>query len=328
MSQSTKEITRRIHSVASTKKITKAMELVAAAKMKKTVEKTLASRFYARYSWNILANLASLSYKVKYPLLQVREVKKIGVVLITSDRGLCGSYNTAIIKNLLEQLKNPHSLMINRYLDKRIEPTIDPKDLEIEFICLGKKGAEIIRKLNKKVAEVFVGFEDKPRLREIKPISQLIMTEYKNAVYDKVIVAYTDYFSVIKQKPKLRQLLPISRIDLEKVIKDLSLEFGEHEDEKRADQNKLVKDYLFEPSEEEVLKSILPKLVEMQLYQMILESIASEYSARMMAMKNASEAAEEMIEELTLVYNKARQSLITQEIAEISAGKTALEELA
>jgi F-type H+-transporting ATPase subunit gamma len=325
MPQSTKEITRRIKSVSNTKKVTKAMELVAAAKMKKTVETTLASRFYAHYSWDILTHLASLETKSKPALLRVRPVKKIAIILITSDKGLCGSYNTAIIKKVLDQLNNPQSLMINRVGNKKIEPAFLAENLEVEFICLGRKGAEIARKLNKKVAEVFTGINDHPHLKDLKPVSSLIISEYKKKNYDKVVVAYTDYKSTLKQIPKLRQLLPISEHDLEKIIHGLDTVYDKYGNKNQAANgwaNGI--DYKFEPNKRKLMDALLAKLVEQQLYQLFLESIASEHSARMLAMKNASESADEMIGELNLIYNKARQAAITQEIAEISAGRAAL----
>ncbi len=324
MPQATKEITRRIKSVTSTKKITKAMELVAAAKMKKSVEATLASRFYARYSWDILTNLANVSQKNAHPLLKVRKVKKVAIVFITSNKGLCGSYNSAIMKKVIDQIKTPQSLMINRVLDKKIESDIKPEDLEVDFICIGSKGAEILNKMNKNIVEVFTDIKERPKLREIKPIAESLISKYAKGEYDKIVVAYTDYFSAVKQEPKIRQLLPLSKIDLAKIIDDLDTA---HDKYKKENDEKGIKqqDYLFEPNKKELLESILPKLVEMQLYQMIMESNASEQSARMVAMKSASDAADEMIDELTLIYNKARQSAITQELAEFSAGKAALE---
>jgi F-type H+-transporting ATPase subunit gamma len=328
MPQATKEITRRIKSVGNTKKVTKAMELVSAAKMKKVVESTLASRFYAHYSWDILIHLAKITNPAKHPLLNVRPVKKIAIILITSDKGLCGSYNSAIIKRILDQLKNPHYLRINKVLDRRIFPQIEEKDLQLDFICIGKKGAEIMRKLDNKVVEVFTGLKDRPRLKDIRPISSLIIDEYQKGTYDKIVVAYTDYYSTLKQSPKLRQLLPISEIDLEKIIGDLDTIYNKYGDKSKDCKglNNGV-EYLFEPNKDHLLNSLLLKLVEMQLYQLILESIASEHSARMIAMKNASESANEMIDELTLIFNKARQSAITQEIAEISSGKAALDNI-
>ena len=326
MGQSTKEIVRRIKSIGNTKKITKAMELVSAAKMRKSVEATLASRFYAKYSWEVLTKLAAVTDPSQHALLAVRPVKKLCVLLITSDKGLCGSYNSLIIKKILQQLKDPKSMMANRVLDKKIEATIDPKDLEVTFICIGKKGAEVVQKLGKKVAAVFTGLSERPKVRELAPVADIIISDYIAGKYDKIVSAYTDYFSVIKQVPKLRQLLPISKIDLEKLISELDTVYDKVKDERfnhvAIDQQA---EYVFEPNKKQLLNEILEDLVKMQIYQMVMESRASENSSRMVAMKNASDAAGDMIGELTLIYNKARQASITQEIAEISSGKAALE---
>jgi len=257
-------------------------------------------------------------------LLKVRKVQKIGIVLLTSDKGLCGSYNSAVIKKVIDQIKNPHSLMANRVMDRKIESDIDPNDLQLDFICIGKKGAEVMRKLNKKVSEVFTGMKDRPKLKDIKPISTLIISEYSRARYDKIVVAYNDFQSTIRQVPKLRQLLPISEIDLEKIIAGLDIN---NQDDEIVQEKAVNKNYVYEPGKNKLLETLLRKLVEMQLYQLILEASASEHCARMLAMKNASEAANEMIDELKLIFNKARQSIITQEIAEISSGRAALENL-
>jgi F-type H+-transporting ATPase subunit gamma len=320
MPQSTKEITRRIKSVGNTKKITKAMELVAASKMKKSIEATLASRFYAHYSWEILTKLAAIADSSSSPLLSIRPVRKIAIVLVSSEKGLCGSYNSAIFKKLLQQIGSPKSLMVNRILNRKIESAVNENELEIEYICIGKKGAKALNKINKKVNQVFSINNDIPKLNDVRPLAQLLIADYEKTKFDKVVVVYTDYVSAIKQEPKIRQLLPLSKLDLEKLIEELDTE-----DNKYNDNGFTNDEYLFEPNKKELLNSILPKLVEMQLYQMIMESTASENSARMMAMKNATEAAGEMINELTLIFNKARQSSITQEIAEISSGKAALE---
>ena len=164
-------------------------------------------------------------------------------------------------------------------------------------------------------------FSDTPSLDDIMPISKMAIAEYEKKNYDKVVVAYTDFQSAIAQIAKLRQVLPVSEHDLEKMLDEL----GENSELGTKNSELSTDDYLFEPSSTEVLKTILPRLVETQVYQAILESGASEHSARMMAMRNASDAAEDMIKELNLTFNKARQASITQEIAEIAGGAAALE---
>jgi len=308
MPQFTKEIKRRIKSVSNTKKITKAMEMISAAKMRKSVDATLSSRFYARSAWEVLTRLAASNAEITHPLLISRPVKKIGILLITSDRGLCGSYNALIIKKTIEFLRDLKKM---------------GRLVNVEFICVGKKGAEVIKKIGEKVVAVFAGLKDRPGLRDVKPISEFILNEYRDAKYDQILASYTDYFSLIKQNAKIKQLLPISEIDLESFIGDLDTGYSK----KSVSPEFKSSEYILEPNEQGLLNEILPKFVEMQIYQMILESKASENSARMMAMRSATDAASDMISELVLLYNKARQGGITQEIAEIAGGRAALEQI-
>ena len=320
MAVNTKAIKRRIKSVGNTKKITKAMEMVAAAKMRKAVESALNTRTYATLAWDLLVKL-SKQQKTKLPLLEVRQVKKLLIVLITSNRGLCGSFNANIIRKTAEQLNNPINIGRQRAKNGHLEPV---KDLAIDVIGVGKKGADFARKMKYNLIASFSEFSDTPKLNDIRPISKMVLEEYEKKNYDKVIVAYTDFKSAITQTAKLRQVLPISEVDLEKMLRDL----GEHGDDTAnitvAEPKLEIDEYLFEPNAQTVLSIILPKLVETQIYQATLESAASEHSARMMAMRNASDAARDMIKELNLNFNKARQAAITQEIAEIAGGAAAL----
>jgi len=318
MAVNTKAIKRRIKSVGNTKKITKAMEMVAAAKMRKAVESALNTRTYATLAWDLLVKL-SKQQKTKLPLLEVRQVKKLLIVLITSNRGLCGSFNANIIRKTAEQLNNPINIGRQRAKNGHLEPV---KDLAIDVIGVGKKGADFARKMKYNLIASFSEFSDTPKLNDIRPISKMVLEEYEKKNYDKVIVAYTDFKSAITQTAKLRQVLPISEVDLEKMLADINEADATI---KKVDEGKLeIDEYLFEPNAQTVLSIILPKLVETQIYQATLESAASEHSARMMAMRNASDAARDMIKELNLNFNKARQAAITQEIAEIAGGAAAL----
>lgn len=298
---STKEIKRRIKSVKSTSKITKAMELVAAAKMKRAVASTLASRLYAKYSWEILTSIGD-NETVKHPLFQDKKPNDSGIsenillILITSNRGLCGAYNAQIMKKILSYLKASQN------------------KVGIDIISVGKKGDAMIRRLGKNVIASFFEIPTSVSISDIVPISLLAVNEYNSLHYDKVLVAYTDFVSALSQKPNIRQLLPISKKSLEELIEQTN---PEHE---MSDLVEGRVDYLFEGDKEELINLLAEKITRMQIYQMILESNASEESSRMVAMKNASEAADEMISDLTLIFNKARQSNITREISEISAG--------
>ena len=288
-----KAIKNRIKSVKSTKKITKAMELVAASKMKRAVSSTLASRLYAGYSWEILTSIAQNieSMDFKHPLFEQRPVENILLVLITSNRGLCGAYNAQVIKKAILLLKG--ELNVN-----------------IDILAIGKKGDAGMRRLGRNVIASFTELPDNITLQSILPISKMLTDEYTKSSYDKVLVAYTDFVSALTQRPNIKQILPVSKGEVKDLISSLALE--------HAYEQKI--NYLFEGNIEELITSLAEKLTRMQIYQMMLESNASEQSSRMVAMKNASEASGEMIDDLTLVFNKARQSNITREISEISAG--------
>lgn len=320
MAVNTKAIKSRIKSVGNTKKITKAMEMVAAAKMRKATEAAVNTRTYATMAWDLLVNL-SKTQKETLPLLETRQVKKLLVILVTSNRGLCGSFNTNIIRKTAEQLKDPKNISTQRVNGEEVNPS---EEVEIDVIGIGKQGSDFAKKEGYNLIASYSEFSDTPSLEDLMPISKLLISEYEEKNYDKVVVAYTDFKSAIAQVPKLRQVLPISETDLEKMIGELGADKDSDELAERSDSEALA-DYIFEPSTTEVLQTILPRLVETQIYQAVLESSASEHSARMMAMRNASDAAEDMIKELNLTFNKARQAAITQEIAEIAGGAAALE---
>ncbi|HFC36308.1 MAG TPA: ATP synthase F1 subunit gamma [Candidatus Moranbacteria bacterium] len=314
-----KDINRRIKSINNTAKITRAMEMVSAAKMRKATESVLKIRAYAHSAWSVLTNLARAFEKYEFGLLEVREVKSVLIIAITSNRGLCGSFNAQIIKKIKQEIDNPVNLKVNRVGNRRIDSSVKNEDLKVDFITVGKKGEGLVRKLKKEIIATFPDLTYLPGIEQVRPLSKIVIDEYLNKKYDKVVIAYTDYISTIKQEPKIRQVLPISKIDLEKQIADmdnLAKEYGLNEPEM---------EYKVEPSPKKVLKHIFPRLIEMQIYHAILESNASKESERMMAMRNATDAAKEMSEELTLAYNQIRQMKITQEIAEISAGRAALE---
>ena len=277
------------------------MELVAASKMKRAVSSTLASRLYAEYSWEVLTSIARNTEKITHPLFLEREVKNILLLLITSDRGLCGAYNTQIIKKVLFLLKKEN------------------ENIKIDIITIGKKGDMMMRRVGRNIIASFFELPSNISLSDIVPISELAINEYNLNHYDKVLIAYTDFISALSQKPNIRQIIPVSKTSLKELIDT----FGDNlrnKDEKPASQTDRVTNYLFEGDQDLLIGSLAEKLTRMQIYQMLLESNASEQSSRMVAMKNASEAAGEMIDDLTLIFIKARQSNITREISEISAG--------
>jgi F-type H+-transporting ATPase subunit gamma len=295
----TKEIKRRIKSVKNTKKITKAMELVAASKMKRAVSKTLASRMYASYSWELLTSLSQKIEEVTHPFFIERKEGKTLIVLITSNRGLCGAYNSQVIKKTVAMVRSVSA----------------SQGGDVDFITIGKKGDAAMRRIGQSVTASFTDLPDNPTLRDITSIAHLITSEYELGYYKNVHIAYTDFVSALTQKPHIRRLLPVSRTELKEVIEGL--------DSERTQLVSGLSDttsYVFEGNTEELIASLAEKLIKMQVYQMLLESNASEQSSRMLSMKNAGDAAGEMISDLTLMFNKARQANITREISEISAG--------
>ncbi|MBP6884364.1 MAG: ATP synthase F1 subunit gamma [Candidatus Pacebacteria bacterium] len=286
----TKEIKRRIKSVKNTKKITKAMELVSASKMKRAIGSALGSRAYANYSWEVLESLSQYVTNTANPLLLKREEGKTLIIFISSNRGLCGGYNSQITRKVISTLR-------------------ENTTTEIDFISVGKKGEGSLRRVGQNIVASFNELPDAPKLSDIYPIANLAIDMYKQGVYNKICVAYTDFVSALSQVPHVSTVLPISKKAIDEGIA-----------EAKTTAVRVGTDYTFEPDYETLMSIIVEKIARMRVYQMILESSASEHSARMMAMKNASDAAGEMIDDLTLAFNKARQANITQEISEISAG--------
>ncbi len=314
---STRDIKRRIKSVGNTKKITRAMEMVAAVKMRKAVEAVLKTRTYANLSWATVLNLSlAMSGQTEeiHPLLAKRkEVKQVAVVLITSNRALCGAYNAAIINKTHQSiLKNP--------------------DGKTDFILIGKKGQIVYKYFGYNIIADFLKSDLVEEVNQIRPVSQMIINDYLNGTYDKILVAYTDFVSISKQVPRVKQLLPIDISAQDEYLGivgqderlGLDKEFVDDKEKQYLTKGKYQFEYTFEPSPAEVLDEMLPRLIEIQLYQAVLEANAAEHSARMNAMHQATDAAGDMVDELTLFFNKARQAGITSEIAEISAGANAL----
>jgi F-type H+-transporting ATPase subunit gamma len=292
-----KAIKNRIKSVTNTRKITKAVELVAAAKMNKAIASSLSSRLYAKHAWELLQNLSNEKY-LHHPLLTANDSKQELLVLISSNRGLCGGYNVNVAKAALQYIQNN-------------------KDKNIELAIIGKKGENLAKRFDKKIVASFIDFSDNISMDEIGGLFKFIIDEFSAEKYSTVSLVFTDFISSIKYEPKVKQLLPINKEKLDKLI-------AENSDDTK-EQNHIAKPViLFEPNEDLVLELVLPRLTEVQIYQALLEASASEHSARMMAMKNASDNADDMIKELMLFYNQTRQAAITQEIAEISSGAEVL----
>jgi F-type H+-transporting ATPase subunit gamma len=301
MSVSPRLIRRRIKSIGNTRKITKAMELVAASKMKRAVQMTLSSRAYAQTATEIAESIMRIVDPSLHPMLVGKRGddasprgKKLRTLVIAcaSDRGLCGGFNAQTIKSLYEFL-------------------LTRPDDEISVIAVGRRAARAIARTNHKMTATFEALSNTPSFAAAKPVGMLAVQQFLNGEVDRVFVAYMDYKSALRQIPTISQVLPI---------------IPEHDIE-RAMRTEISEgaSILFEPDPSRVLEDLLPKLIETRIYQALLESAASEHSARMMAMRSATDNANSMLEDLTLTYNQARQAGITQEISEISAGKAAIE---
>lgn len=326
MAKGTREIRRKIKSIKNTRQITKAMELVAASKMRRAVANTLAIRPYARLAQALLQNLSEKlgpeqkngdekveTRHVAFPhaLLATRPVKKVLVIAMSSDRGLCGGLNTQLFR------------AIAQYLSAERTKNAPP---EISFVAVGKKAQDFLRRTGEKVIAAYPAMSAHPTLKDTFPISRMILKDYSEAAYDKVVLIYTDFISVINQKPMVRRLLPMSQAALEEMIEGLesSSRLTSRQTPDAASEHASFAEYKFEPSPKRVLEMLLPRLTEMQVYQSVLEAAASEHAARMFAMRNATDSASDIISELTLSYNQIRQASITAELAEISAGRAAL----
>mgnify|MGYP001560139922 CR=1 FL=1 len=298
----TLEIKRRIKSIRSTKKITRAMQMVSAAKMRKAQDATLASRSYSYLAWHIISNLSSKIDPKYHKLLQRPESKidpkKIGIILITSNRGLIGGFN-ANLNNVLKKYIEAH-------------------DLIAEFVSVGKKGREILIRTKQSIIADFPKHDKTVGIKEIEPISEMIVSEYLSGKYEKIVLVYTHFVSTINQKPVIKQILPFTNTTHQK---DLPMTTADEHDKSRS----LHFEYTFEPTPDKVLEHLIPRILESQIYQAILESDASEHSARMIMMKNATDAATELVDDLTFAYNQLRQANITKELSEITAGRIALE---
>lgn len=304
MSQGTRELKHRIKSVTSTQQITKAMEAVAASKMKRAQNAAVESRPYALKALEVLAELQSRVSKHAHPLLDSRTIKKVLIIAFSTDKGLCGGLNTALIKTCLET--------IEKYSDTAT----------VELLTIGKKARDFFKRSPYSIVASFMNLGDRFNVLDIAPASRIAVHDFKEKKYDEVLLIYTNFISTLSQETQVKSLLPLTR----EIIKDIA-ELGEDAIKKESAQGKDFKfEYNLEPSREKLLEVLLPRLVEMQIFHTMLEANASEHSARMIAMKNATDNASDIIDELTLTFNQLRQSSITKEISEIAAGVEALKE--
>jgi len=278
-------IRRRIKGISNIAKITKAMEMIAASRMRKAQERGLAGRPYSEKITQVIASLAALPQagETIHPLLERRPVKKIAVLHITPDRGLCGG----LVGNI----------------NRKTMGFIAKQEAPVTMVTVGRKGFDTMRRYGRDIRAEFTKLGDKPAYMDTMPISRIIIDDFTSGYVDAVYIAHSKFVLTTLQKAEIEQILPIQPAEIPAV------------------QNV---EYIYEPKAETVLGSLLPRFVEMRVYHAILESIASEQSARMVAMRNATENAKELIDDLTLMYNKARQESITGELLDITGGAAAL----
>jgi F-type H+-transporting ATPase subunit gamma len=277
-------IKRHIRSVGNIKKITKTMEMVAAARMQKTTAALFASRPYAKLAWSMLQEVSQRTESDLHPLLQSRPVRKTLIILVTSDRGLCGAFNMNLIHQALKLVKDKENF---------------------HFVTVGRKGRDFLMYRGYQVIAEFSNLEMPVPFLKTLPVSRIAIEEYAGRNYDEVVVIHSTFVSHLVHKPEALRLLPFR-------------EYGKGES---------ASTMIYEPSAWEVVSVLVPRIFEYEIYAAVLENQASEFAARMVAMKNATENAEQLIDNLTLTYNKARQEGITKELTELSTSTMVIEEI-
>ena len=288
----TKEIRTKIKSVQNTRKITKAMEMVAASKMRKTQERMRAARPYAEKIRNVAAHMAQANPEYKHPFMVARDIKRAGLIVVTTDKGLCGGLNTNVLRAVTNQLREQQG-----------------KGIETQATAIGTKGMQFLGRIGAKVVSNVVHLGDTPHLEKLIGAIKVQLDAFNAGEIDAVYLAYTRFINTMKQEPVVEQLLPLTADKLT---------------QSDAEKQAYSWDYIYEPDAQTVVDELLIRYVEALVYQAVAENMASEQSARMVAMKAASDNAKNVIGELQLVYNKTRQAAITKELSEIVSGAAAV----
>lgn len=282
-----REIVTKIKSVQSTKKVTSALEMVSASKIKKAKDQMLEARPYAKQMQTIIGHLAHASPEYRHPFMKDREVKRVGYVVISTDRGLCGGLNTNLFKQCVADMK-----------------VWQDKGVKVDVVTIGNKAASFFKKVDVNLKASIPSLGDKPELTKLIGVVKVMLEAFAEEKIDRLNLVFNDFINSIVQKPTVQQLLPLEPTEDEQIKQNF--------------------DYLYEPEAKDVLEFVLGRYVESLVYQGVLENLASEHSARMVAMKNATDNATDLIKDLQLIYNKARQAAITQEISEIVGGAAAV----
>ncbi|MCK8515242.1 F0F1 ATP synthase subunit gamma [Methylonatrum kenyense] len=285
-----KEIRTKIKSVQNTQKITSAMEMVAASKMRSAQQRMAEARPYSDKIRSVIANLAKADPEYRHPFMAEREVKRIGFVVITSDRGLCGGLNSNLFRMLLPKLSE-----------------CEKQGLEMDVCAVGNKGVQFVSRLKANLVAQATHLGDSPHIADLLGTIKVMLDAYRSGELDQLVLVYNRFINTMSQEPRLETLLPLS-----------GMADGDGETQEHS------WDYIYEPSAEQVLDDLLQRYVESLVYQAVVDNIASEQAARMVAMKSASDNAGSMIDDLNLVYNKARQAAITTELTEIVSGAAAV----
>jgi F-type H+-transporting ATPase subunit gamma len=285
-----KEIRGKIKSVENTKKITKAMEMVAASKMRKAQDRMRSARPYSDKIRNIASHLSQANPEYTHPFLVKQEdSKKVGIIVVTTDKGLCGGMNTNVLRSVTNKLRE-----------------LEGQGKKIEAVAIGNKGFGFLNRIGVKVVSHAVQLGDTPHLEKLIGPVKVLLDAYQEGQLDEVYITYTKFINTMKQEPMMERLLPLAS------------------DKLKADKESYSWDYIYEPDAQTVIDELLVRYVEALIYQAVAENMASEQSARMVAMKAASDNAGNVIGELKLVYNKTRQAAITKELSEIVAGAAAV----
>ncbi len=303
---SAREIKVKIRSINNTKQITKAMEMVSASKMRKSQLVALNSRPYCEKALQMLGELSAHTDARLHPLLNKIE-GKTALLVITSDKGLCGGLNSNVLKKAYKLAKEKNA----------------------DVIVVGKRARDFFSRRNFNIAAEFFGIGDTVKTEEASPIAEFLINNYGEGKYGSILAVYTNFLSTLKQEAVVRQVLPVSIEGIKEIVAGIVPERGRFSGDVLKQKEEVYPysyEYVYEPSPQIVLDRLLKELLHVQVYHMILESNASEHSARMMAMKNATESAQKLIDELTLTFNNVRQAAITRELSEITAGAEALQQ--
>ncbi len=287
-----KEIRGKIKSVENTKKITKAMEMVAASKMRKAQDRMRAARPYSEKVRAIAANLGKANPEYTHPFMQVNQAKKAGFIVVTTDKGLCGGMNTNVLRTVTNKMKD-----------------LQAEGMGMEAVAIGNKGFGFLNRIGAKIVSHVTQLGDKPHLDTLIGPAKVMLDAYAKGEVNAVYLCYTRFINTMKQEPVVMQLLPLSNETMQA---------------QSSDEQKHSWDYLYEPDAQTVIDELLVRYTESLVYQAVAENMASEQSARMVAMKSATDNAGSVIGELKLVYNKTRQAAITKELSEIVAGAAAV----